>query len=77
VEVIACDNLDLAAANGMDSANNRTDVVHSSADESLKKVTALFLMRSIIEYIPGTQEGSFMCGQPKTSCAYNFIYKCV
>jgi hypothetical protein len=34
VELIACDNLDLAAANSMDSANNRTDVVHSSADLS-------------------------------------------
>jgi hypothetical protein len=42
VEVIPCDNLDLAAANSMDSANNRTYVVHSSADEALKKVTALF-----------------------------------
>jgi hypothetical protein len=34
VELIACDNLDLAAANSMDSANNRTDVVHSSSDLS-------------------------------------------
>jgi NAD(P)H-dependent FMN reductase len=42
VEVIPCDNLDLAAANSMDSSNNMTYVVQSRADEALKKVTALF-----------------------------------